>query len=94
LLQPSDYEQAARYVQGANELMERDTAGQTQVLRRTLDQAIRTLYSDDHCVGDAEQIGVLVAATVTVLRAAAAKVPVPDARTEIMKAAAVLRDRS
>jgi hypothetical protein len=93
MLQRSDYDQAARYLQRANELMERDAAAQTQILRRTLDQVIRTLYSDDHYVGEQEHIGVLVAATVTVLEAAAAKVPVADARTEVLKAVAVLRDR-
>jgi hypothetical protein len=93
LLHRSDYDQAARYLQRANEFMERAAAGQTQVLRRTLDQAIHTLCSDDHYAGDVKQIGFRVAATVTVLRAAAAKVPIADARTEVLKAAAVLRDR-
>jgi hypothetical protein len=73
-----------------NEPIFGDTAGQTQVLRRTLDQAIRTLYSDDHYVGEQEHIGVLVAATVNVLEAPAAKVH-GYKRTSLQNGCSVLR---
>ena len=45
------------------------------------------LSPGDHYAGNA-------AAEITVLRDVASKVPVADARTEILKAIAVLRDRS
>lgn len=48
--------------------------------------AIRRLSPGDNFVGGA-------AAEITVLRQTAEKVPVADARTEILKAIAVLRDR-
>jgi hypothetical protein len=86
-LQRSDYDQAARYVQNANELLERAPAAQTRVLRGILDLAIRRLSPGDHFVGDA-------AAEITVLRQVAERVSIADARTEILKAVAVLRDRA
>jgi hypothetical protein len=49
--------------------------------------AIRRLSPGDNFVGDA-------AAEITVLRHAADQVPVANARTKILKAVAVLRDRS
>jgi hypothetical protein len=49
--------------------------------------AIRRLSPGDHFVGDA-------AAEITVLRQAAEILPVADARTEILKAVAVLSDRT
>jgi hypothetical protein len=48
--------------------------------------AARRLSAGDHYVGDA-------AAEITVLRQVADKVPIVDARTEILKAIAVMRDR-
>jgi hypothetical protein len=42
-LQRSDYDQVARYLQHANELLERDAKAQTRVLRDILDLAIRRL---------------------------------------------------
>jgi hypothetical protein len=86
-LQRSDYDQAARYLQHANELLARDAEAQTRGLRDILDLAIRRLSPGDHFVGDA-------AAESTVLRQAAERAPIADARTEILKAVAVLRDRS
>jgi hypothetical protein len=85
-LQRSDYDQAARYLQHANELLERGAKVQTRVLRDILDLAIRRLSPGDHFVGDA-------AAEIAVLRQAAERVLIADARTEILKAVAVLRDR-
>jgi hypothetical protein len=93
-LQRADFDQAARYLQRANQIMERDAAAQTRGLRGILEQAIRTLYADDHYVGDAKHVGVLVAATVTALKAAASNASASESRVEILKAAAVLRDRS
>jgi 3-deoxy-D-manno-octulosonate 8-phosphate phosphatase KdsC-like HAD superfamily phosphatase len=55
--------------------------------REVLQLAIRRLSPCDHFVGDA-------AAEITVLRNVADKVPMADARTEILKAVAVLRDRA
>jgi limonene-1,2-epoxide hydrolase len=85
-LQRSDYDQAARYLQHAIELLERDAASQTRGLREILELAIRRLSPGDHFVGDA-------AAEITVLREAAERVPSADAPTEILKAVAVLRDK-
>jgi hypothetical protein len=56
------------------------------VAREVLQLAVRRLSPGDHFVGDA-------AAEITVLRQVADKVPMADARTEILKAVAVLRDR-
>ena len=86
-LRRSDYDQAARYLQHANEIMERDVAGQTRGLGGVLDLAIRPLSPGDHFVGDA-------AAEIAALRQAAERALSADARTEILKAVAVLRDRS
>jgi hypothetical protein len=49
--------------------------------------AIRRLSPGDYFVGDA-------AAEITVLRSVADQVPDADARTEVLKAVAVRRDRS
>lgn len=84
-LRRSDYDQAARYLQRAVELI--GDAPQTQGLRGIIDLAIRRLSPGDSFVGDA-------AAEIGVLGTIAAKVTLPDARTEILKAVAVLRDRS
>jgi hypothetical protein len=48
--------------------------------------AAHRLSQGDHYVGDA-------AAEITVLRQVAEKTPIAEARTEILKAVAVLRDR-
>jgi 3-deoxy-D-manno-octulosonate 8-phosphate phosphatase KdsC-like HAD superfamily phosphatase len=86
-LRRSDLDQAARYLRHAGELLERDAPGKTAALRKLLDLAVRRLSPGDNYVGDA-------AAEITVLRQVAATVPIADARTEIMKAVAVLRDKS
>jgi hypothetical protein len=59
-LRRSDYDQAARYLQHACDLLERDAKAQTRVLRDVLDLAIRRLSPGDDFVGDA-------AAEITVL---------------------------
>jgi 3-deoxy-D-manno-octulosonate 8-phosphate phosphatase KdsC-like HAD superfamily phosphatase len=55
-------------------------------IRDVLQMAARRLSPGDHYVGDA-------AAEITVLRQVAEKVPIADARAEVLKAIAVLRDR-
>jgi hypothetical protein len=82
-LRRSDYDQAARYLKYACELLERQAFAQTMAARDVLQLAVRRLSPGDHFVGDA-------AAEITVLRQIADKVPMADARTEILKAVAVL----
>lgn len=87
-LQRSDYDQAARYLRHACDLLERDAKAQTRILRENiLELAIRRLSPGDHFVGDA-------AAEITVLRQAAESAPIAEARLDILKAVAVLRDRT
>jgi hypothetical protein len=83
----SDYDQAARYIAYAIELLEREAFGRTTTMRNVLQLAVQRLSPGDHFVGDA-------AAEIAVLRDLAGKVPVAAARTEILKAVAVLRDKS
>jgi hypothetical protein len=83
----SDYDQAERYLQSACNLMDRAKPGKMRATYDILQLAIRRLSPGDHSVGDA-------AAEVTVLRRAAETIPVADARIEILKAIAVLRDRA
>jgi hypothetical protein len=85
-LDRSDLDRAARYLRSASDLLERQAFGKTIVLRQALEMAVRRLSPGDHYVGDA-------AAEITVLRMVAERVPIVDARTEILKAIAVLRDR-
>lgn len=80
----SDYDQAVRYLQHVCDLMDRQAPGKTRATLDVLRLAIRRLSPGDHFVGDA-------AAEITVLRHAAEQMPVADARTEILKAVAVLR---
>lgn len=83
----SDYDQAARYLRYACELLDRDAPGKGRAVREVLELAARRLSPGDHFVGNA-------AAEITVLRQAAKTVTCPDARVEILKAVAVLHDRS
>jgi limonene-1,2-epoxide hydrolase len=85
-LNRSDYDQAARYLRFACELLEVEAFGKAAALREVLQLAARRLSPGDHYVGDA-------AAEITVLRHAAEKVSIAAARMDIMKAIAVLRDR-
>jgi hypothetical protein len=66
--------------------MDRQAPGKMRATLDVLRLAIRRLSPGDHFVGDA-------AAEMTVLHHAADQMPVADARTEILKAVAVLRDR-
>jgi hypothetical protein len=68
-------------------LLEREAFGKTKTLHEMLELPARRLSPGDNCVGDA-------AAEITVLRQVAAKAPVAAARTEILKAVAVLRDKN
>jgi hypothetical protein len=86
-LRRGDYDQAARYLQYACDLMDRQVPGKLRATLEVLRLAIRRLSPGDHFVGDA-------AAEITVLRHAADQMPIADARTEILKAVAILRDRS
>ena len=86
-LRRADFDQAARYLRYACELLEREAFAKTVKVREVLQLAARRLSPGDHFVGDA-------AAEITVLRAAADRVPAADARTEILKAVAVLRDKA
>jgi hypothetical protein len=86
-LRRSDLDHAARYLRYACELLEREAFAKTKMLRELLELAARRLSPGDNYVGDA-------AAEITVLREVAAKAPIAAARTEILKAVAVLRDKS
>lgn len=85
-LHRSDLDQAARYLRYACELLEQQAFGKTVTLREVLQMTARRLSAGNHYVGD-------TAAEITVLRQVAEKVPYVDARAEILKAIAVLRDR-
>lgn len=87
MLQRSDYDQAARYLQHACDLTDPQAPGKMRATIEVLRLTIRRLSPGDHFVGDA-------AAEITVLRQAAETVPIAYARTEILKAVAVLRDKS
>jgi hypothetical protein len=86
-LSRSDLDQAARYLRYPCELLEREAFGKTITLRELLELTARRLSPGDNYAGDA-------AAEITVLRRIAAKVPIAAARTEILKAVAVLHDGS
>ena len=64
----SDYDQAARYLQSACDLMDRQAPGKMRATYNVLQLAIRRLSPGDHFAGDA-------AAEITVLRQAAETVP-------------------
>jgi hypothetical protein len=85
--QPSDLDQAVRYIQSALKLLDRE-AHPTRAIRELFDRIIRQLSSGDYFVG---VMG--VAAAVSLLREIAGKVPAAP-RVEVLKAVAVLRDRS
>ena len=61
--------------------------GKMRATLEILRLAIHRLSPGDHFVGDA-------AAEITVLRHAADQMPIADARTEMLKAVAVLRDKT
>jgi hypothetical protein len=78
-------EQAVRYLQHARELLERDTLARMRASRSVLDLALRRLSPGDFQAGDA-------AAEIIVLRDIAGDVD-GAARTEVLKAVAILADR-
>jgi len=86
-LRRADYDQAARYLAYACKLLAHQAFGNVGAIRQALRQTIRRLSPGDEFTSNA-------AAEVTVLRDIAAKVLAADARTEILKAIAVLQDRS
>jgi hypothetical protein len=71
-LHRSDYDQAARYLKYASELLEKQAFGKTVAIRKVLELAVRRLSPGDTYVGDA-------AAEITVLRLGAEKSPVAEA---------------
>jgi hypothetical protein len=86
-LQPSDFEQAVRYIQSALKRLDRE-APPTRAVRQLFDRIIRQLSPGDYFMG---MMG--VAADVSLLREMAANVPAAP-RVDLLKAIAVLRDRS
>jgi hypothetical protein len=86
-LQPSDFDQAVRYIQSALKLLDRE-APPTRAIRDLFDRIIRQLSPGDYFVGVTG-----IAAAVSLLRQIAGKIPSAP-RAELLKAVAVLTDRS
>jgi hypothetical protein len=86
-LQPSDFEQAARYLQSALKLLDLE-APPTRAIRDLFDRIIRQLSPGDYFVGVNG-----IAAAVSLLRQIAGTIPSAP-RVKLLKAVAVLRDRS
>jgi hypothetical protein len=86
-LKRSDLDQAVRYLEHARDLLQGEPLARMRAIREVLDLAIRRLSAGDFYVGDD------AAAEITVLREIAVKVD-GKARTDILKAVAVLRDKS
>jgi hypothetical protein len=84
-LKRSDLDQAVRYVQHARELLEREPGARMRVIREVLRLAMRRLSPGDFYAGDA-------AAEITLLRDIAGKLT-GEARTDVLKAVAILADR-
>jgi hypothetical protein len=84
-LQPSEFDQAVRYILGAVSLLDREAAP-TRAIRDLFDRIIRQLSPGDYFVGVTG-----IAAAVSLLRAIAGKVPAGP-RMELLRAVAVLRD--
>jgi hypothetical protein len=85
-LKRSDLDQAVRYVQHVRELLEREPGARMRVIREVLRLAMRRLSPGHFYAGDA-------AAEVTLLRDIAGKLT-GEARVDILKAVAILTDRS
>jgi hypothetical protein len=85
-LKRSDLDQAVRYLQHARELLEREPGARMRVIREVLRLAMRRLSPGDFYAGDA-------AAEITLLRDMANKVS-GETRTDVLKAVAILTDRS
>lgn len=88
MLQPSEFDQAVRYIRGAIKLIERESFSMTLATRELFDRIIRQLSPGDYFVGPNG-----VAAAIALLKPMADKVPAAP-RVELLKAVAVLRDRS
>jgi hypothetical protein len=86
-LQPSDFDHAVRYIEHGLQLLERESPP-TRAIRELFDRIIRQLIPGDYFVG---ALG--IAAVESLLRDIAGKVPAAP-RVELLKAVAVLRDRS
>jgi hypothetical protein len=84
-LRRSDLDQAVRYLEHARVLLEREPGARPRTIRSVLELAIRRLSPGDFYAGDA-------AAEITLLRDIAGKVT-GEARTDILKAVAILTDR-
>jgi hypothetical protein len=87
MIQPSDFDQAVRYLRRAIELLERELLSMTLAARELFDRIIRQLSPGDYFVGPNG-----VAAAIALLKPMADKVPAAP-RVELLKAVAVLRDR-
>jgi hypothetical protein len=85
-LKRSDIDQSVRYLQHARELLEREPGARMRVIREVLRLAMRRLSPGDFYAGDA-------AAEITLLRDIANKI-IGEARTDVLKAVAILTDRS
>ena len=85
-LKRSDLDQAVRYLQHARELLEREPGARMRVIREVLRLAMRRLSPGDFYAGDAT-------AEITLLRDIANKI-IGEARTDVLKAVAILTDRS
>jgi hypothetical protein len=85
-LKRSDADHAVRYLQHARDLLGREPVAKIRAIRNVIDLAIRRLSPGDFYVGDAT-------AEITVLRDIATKVA-GEARTDVLKAVAILADRS
>lgn len=87
-LQPSDFDQAVRYVRSAITLLERESFSMTLATRELFDGIIRQLSPGDYFVGPNG-----VSAAIALLKPMADNLPAAP-RVELLKAVAVLRDRS
>ena len=81
-----DYDQAARYLERAREILERTPASKARTIRDALSLAVARLSKGDQLIDN-------VPAEVTSLTDVSNQITEPEARTEIRKAIAVLRDR-
>jgi hypothetical protein len=87
-LQQSDFDQAVRYIRSAIKLLERESFSMTLATRELFDRIIRQLSPGDYFVGPNG-----LAAAIALLNPMADKVPAAP-RVELLKAVAVLRDRT
>ena len=85
-VQRADLDRAARYLRRACDLLQRRAFHKTAILRKSLHVAMRRLGAGDYYLESASEV--------TLLCQVAEKVTVPAARTEILKAVAVIRERS